>query len=95
MGIPIPKTVVIWVFPSHITFAIWVRVKVRVTGDVHSTWGKGMPKVRGFPYHCDTGTFETRVPLDNVPVFNIRAEDNINGFRLFSLCIYSLLLASH
>ena len=55
LGIPIPKTVVIWVFPSHITFAIWVRVKVRVTGDVHTTWGMGMPKDRGCPYHCDTG----------------------------------------
>ena len=34
-------------------------------------------------------------PLDNEPVFNIRAEDNKQGFRLFSLCIYSLLLASN
>ena len=47
--------VVIWVFPSHITFAIWFRVKVRVTGDVHTTWGMGMPKDRGCQYHCDTG----------------------------------------
>ena len=34
-------------------------------------------------------------PLDNEPVFNIRAEDNKQGFRLFSLCMYSLILASH
>ena len=54
------------------------------TGDAHITVTPG-----------STGTFETRGPLDNVPVFNIRAEDNINAFRLFSLCIYSLLLASH
>ena len=62
MGIPIPKTLVIWVFPSHITFAIWVRVRVTVTGDVHITRvsGMGMLKNRGCPYHCDNGTFETR-----------------------------------
>ena len=28
LGIPIPKTQVIWAFPSHTTLAIWVRVKV-------------------------------------------------------------------
>ena len=41
MGIPIPKTLVIWASPSHITFAIWVRV----TGDTHITkvLGTGMP----------------------------------------------------
>ena len=33
MGIPIPKTLVIWASPSHITLAIWVRV----TGDAHIT----------------------------------------------------------
>ena len=27
LGIPIPKTLVIWAFPSHTTLAIWVRVK--------------------------------------------------------------------
>ena len=36
-GIPIPKTLVIWASPSHITLAIWVRVWVRVTGDAHIT----------------------------------------------------------
>ena len=41
MGIPIPQTLVIWASPSHITFAIWVRV----TGDTHITkvLGTGMP----------------------------------------------------
>ena len=33
LGITIPKTLVIWASPSHITLAIWVRV--RVTGDTH------------------------------------------------------------
>ena len=43
IGIPIPKTIVIWASPSHITLAIWVRV--RVTGDAHTTRvsGVGMP----------------------------------------------------
>ena len=36
---------VIWASPSHITLAIWVRVRVRVTGDAHITrvLGMGMP----------------------------------------------------
>ena len=56
LGIPIPQTLVIWASPSHITLAIWVWV--RVTGDTHITRfrGMGMPKTRGCPYHCDTGT---------------------------------------
>lgn len=33
LGIPIPKILVIWAFPSRITLAIWVRVMFRVTGD--------------------------------------------------------------
>ena len=28
MSIPIPQTLVIWVSPSHITLAIWVRVNL-------------------------------------------------------------------
>ena len=58
LGIPIPQTLLIWVSPPHITLAIWVRLRVRVTGDAHITrvLGMGMPKTRGFPYHCDTGS---------------------------------------
>ena len=54
-GIPIPKTLVILTYPSHITLAIWVRV--RVTGDAHitSVSGMGMYKTRRYLYHCDTG----------------------------------------
>ena len=37
----IPKTLVIWASPSHVTLAIWVRVRVRVTGDAHITEGFG------------------------------------------------------
>ena len=37
----------IWASPSHITLAIWVSVRVRVTGDAHITrvFGMGMPIV--------------------------------------------------
>ena len=40
---------VIWESLSHITLAIWVRV--RVAGDAHITrvLGMGMPKTRGSP----------------------------------------------
>ena len=35
MGIPIPKTLVIWASASDITLAIWFRV--RVSGDANIT----------------------------------------------------------
>ena len=39
---PISKTPVIWALPSHITLAIWVRVKVKVyTGQCLYHWGFG------------------------------------------------------
>ena len=59
MGIPIPKTLVIWAPPSHITLAIWVRVRVKVKGmpiSLARVFGMGMPKTQGCPYHCDSGT---------------------------------------
>ena len=48
IGIAIPKTILIWASPSHITLAIWVRVRIWVTGDAHITGvsGVGMPKTR-------------------------------------------------
>ena len=51
-GLPISQTLVIWVSPSHITLAIWVRVKVRVTGDAHikGFWERGYP----YAYHRDS-----------------------------------------
>ena len=50
-GIPIPKTLGIWASPSHITLAIWIRV--RVIGDAHITrvLGLGIPITRECPYH--------------------------------------------
>ena len=57
MGILIPQTLVIWVCPSHITLAIWVKVRIRVVGDAYITrvLGMGIPKTGGCPYHCDRG----------------------------------------
>ena len=67
MRIPIPKTLVIWASPSHITLAIWVRV--RVTGDVHITraLGMGIPKRRRCSYHCDNGTIPTELTDTRLP----------------------------
>ena len=42
MGIPIPKTLVIWVSSSHIVLAILVSVRLRVTEDGHITRVLGM-----------------------------------------------------
>ena len=48
----------IWASTFQITLAIWVRVRVRVTGDASITGvlGMGMPKTRGYPYHSVTVT---------------------------------------
>ena len=55
MGIPIPKTLVIWASPSHITLAIWVRVRVTGNAYIARILGLGMVKTRGYPYHCVIG----------------------------------------
>ena len=46
----------IWASTFQITLAIWVRVRVRVTGDASITGvlRMEMPKTRGYPYHSDT-----------------------------------------
>ena len=46
----------LWVSPSHIISAIWLRVRVRVIGDAHITRVLDMPKTRGCPHHSDTDT---------------------------------------
>ena len=55
MGIPIPKTLVILAYPSHVTLAIWVRV----TGDAHITcFGNGDAQNEEMPispYHRHIG----------------------------------------
>ena len=55
----------------------------------------GYPKSRDALIAVTPGLSIHGGPLDNESVFNIRAEDNKQGFRLFALCMYSLLLASH
>ena len=51
LGIPIPKTLVIWVSPVALTLT--QIAKVISEGDVLITrvLGMGMPKTRGCPYH--------------------------------------------
>ena len=50
---------IIWASTSHITLAIWIKVRFRVTGDAHITrlFEMGMPKRRGCTYHCERGLF--------------------------------------
>ena len=51
MGIPIPKTLVIWASPVTLTLIL-----IQKEGDAYITMvlGMGMPKTRGCPYHCNT-----------------------------------------
>ena len=51
MGIPIPKTPVIWASPVTLTLILTQK-----EGDTYITrvLGMGMPKTRGCPYHCNT-----------------------------------------
>ena len=52
VGIPIPKTLVIWTSPVTLT----IIAKIRWDGDAHITRVLGMkiPKTRGCPYHCNS-----------------------------------------
>ena len=50
IGIPIPKTIVIWASPSHINLAIWVRLGLQGMPISLGVSGVGMPKTRGCPY---------------------------------------------
>ena len=56
--------------PSHITLAVWV--KVRVTGDAHITrvLGMGIPETRGCYYHCYTGA-----TIGSVSIGDFRNDD--------------------
>ena len=45
----------IWASAFHIFLAIWVRVRVRVTGNARIILEMGMFKTWGCPYHCKTG----------------------------------------
>ena len=76
MGIPIPKTIVIWAFPSHSTLV----VRVRVTGDAHITrvLGMGILKTQGYPYHCgipppsfQLPNFARAFPYSNPPIWRL------------------------
>ena len=84
MGIPIPKTIVIWASPSHSTLV----VRVRVTGDAHiiRVLGKGMLKTQGCPYHCDTPSpsfqvpnFPRAFPFSNPPILETRLPNSVSS----------------
>ena len=60
LGIPIPKTLVIWASPSHLTIAIWVRVRVAEDAHITRVLGMGMPKTQGWPYHCNSAWIHTK-----------------------------------
>ena len=57
LGVPIPKTLLIWTFPGNLTRNLTQIAKVIWEGDVHVTrvLGMGMAKTRGCPYHCNNG----------------------------------------
>ena len=51
LGFFIPKTLVIWAYPSHITLGIWVRVIILASpADAQNA---------GCPYDCDSGFFQS------------------------------------
>ena len=57
MGIPLPKTLVIWASP--VTLILIHIAKVIWEGDAHITrvLRMGMPKTQGCSYHCNTASF--------------------------------------
>ena len=85
MGIPIPKTLVIWASPSYITLAIWVRVRLQGTPISLGVceWGylkRGGARHRPFPpAHklCCTyeSVFALQIKLDIVPEKGWQSED--------------------
>ena len=88
LGSPIPKTLVMWASPSCTTLAIWVRVRVRVTEDIHITrvLRMGMLKTRGYPYHCGSAITSSELPA--VP-FQMISECTL-AFGNLCLCCSSL-----
>ena len=68
LGIPIPKTLVIWASSSNNTLALWVRF--RVTGDAHITRLLGM----GCPNRGDAWVSVTEASLCHKGVVESRKE---------------------
>ena len=62
LGIPIPKTLVIWASPVTLTLTLTQVAKVIWKGDARITriLGMRMPKTRGCPHHCNIATVEAR-----------------------------------
>ena len=55
LGIPIPKTLVIWASPVTLNLTQIAKVIWEGDADITRVLGMGMPKTRGCPYRCDTG----------------------------------------
>ena len=55
LGLPIPKTLVIWASPVTLNLTQIAKVIWEGDADITRVLGMGMPKTRGCPYHCDTG----------------------------------------
>ena len=57
LGVPIPKTLLIWASPGNLTRTLTQIARVIWEGDAHVTrvLGMEMAKMRGCPYHCNTG----------------------------------------
>ena len=73
MGIPIPKTLVIWASPVTLT----IIAKIRWGGDAHITrlLAMWMPKTRGCPYHCNSAQRSPNSPRGYATVPHIKRAD--------------------
>ena len=73
VGIPIPKTLVIWASPVTLT----IIAKIRWGGDAHITrlLAMWMPKTRGCPYHCNSAQRSPNSPRGYATVPHIKRAD--------------------
>ena len=63
LGIPIPKTLVIWASPVTLTLTQIAKVIWEVDAHITRVLGMGMPKTRGWPCHCNTGALTSTKDL--------------------------------
>ena len=73
VGIPIPKTLVIWASPVTLT----IIAKIRWDGDAHITrvLGMGMPKTRGCPYPFNSTQRSPNSPRGHTTLPHIKSAD--------------------
>ena len=63
LGIPIPKTLVIWASPVTLTLTQIAKVIWEVDAHITRVLGMGMPKTRAWPCHCNTGALTSTKDL--------------------------------